>query len=125
MKIDEQNQSPEKLEELYQFGKSLKAEPQPPVSGSGRNFHRGWALIGHNVVLATLNHRIAPDERHDLFPAPIRIGKNVWIGANATVLPGVMIGDNAVIAAGAVVTKDVPANAVAAGVPARAIRKIE
>ena len=42
MKIDEQNQSPEKLEELYQFGKSLKAEPQPPVSGSGRNFHRGW-----------------------------------------------------------------------------------
>lgn len=57
-------------------------------------------LIGHNVVLATLNHGIAPGERHDLFPASIHIGKNVWIGANATVLPGVTIGDNAVIAAG-------------------------
>ena len=82
-------------------------------------------LIGHNVVLATLNHGISPDERHDLFPAPIHIGKNVWIGANATVLPGVTIGDNAVIAAGAVVTKDVPANVVVAGVPAKVIRKTE
>ena len=79
-------------------------------------------LIGHNVVLATLNHGIAPDERHDLFPAPIHIGRNVWIGANATVLPGVTIGDNAVIAAAAVVTKNVPANVVVAGVPAKVIR---
>lgn len=78
-------------------------------------------LIGHNVVLATLNHGISPDERHDLFPAPIHIGKNVWIGANATVLPGVTIGDNAVIAAGAVVTKDVPANVVVGGIPAKGI----
>lgn len=82
------------------------------------------ALIGHNVVLATLNHGLSPVERHDLFPAPIHIGKNVWIGANATVLSGVTIGDNAVIAAGAVVTKDIPANAVAAGVPAKVIRTI-
>lgn len=217
---DEQNQSPEKLEELYQFGKSLKAEPQPPVSMTLNEFlsafesgqpvradsdamrYSGWishqamklttelnssyhtpeeiqeifseltgkqvdktfgmfppfytdcgknitvgknvfinsgcrfqdqggisigdgTLIGHNVVLATLNHGISPDERHDLFPAPIHIGKNVWIGANATVLPGVTIGDNAVIAAAAVVTKDVPANVVAAGVPAKVIRKTE
>ena len=77
------------------------------------------------MVLATLNHGISPDERHDLFPAPIHIGKNVWIGANATVLPGVTIGDNAVIAAAAVVTKDVPANVVVAGVPAKVIRKTE
>ena len=82
------------------------------------------ALIGHNVVLATLNHGISPDERHDLFPAPIHIGKNVWIGANATVLPGVTIGDNAVIAAAAVVTKDVPANVVVGGIPAKVIRPI-
>ena len=217
---DEQNQSPEKMEELYQFGKSLKAEPQPPVSMTLNEFlsafesgqpvradsdamrYSGWishqamklttelnssyhtpeeiqeifseltgkqvdktfgmfppfytdcgkniavgknvfinsgcrfqdqggisigdgTLIGHNVVLATLNHGISPDERHDLFPAPIHIGKNVWIGANATVLPGVTIGDNAVIAAAAVVTKDVPANVVAAGVPAKVIRKTE
>ena len=82
------------------------------------------SLIGHNVVLATLNHGLSPDERHDLFPAPIHIGKNVWLGANVTVLPGVTIGDNDVIAAGAVVTKDVPADAVMAGVPAKEIRTI-
>lgn len=83
------------------------------------------ALIGHNVVLATLNHGLDPEERHDLFPAPIHIGKNVWIGANATVLSGVTIGENAVIAAGAVVTKDVPANTVVGGVPAKVIRRLE
>ena len=76
------------------------------------------------MVLATLNHGFAPEERHDLCPAPIRIGKNVWIGANAVVLPGVTVGDNAVIAAGAVVSRDVPANAVVGGVPARLLRMI-
>ena len=59
-----------------------------------------------------------------MFPAPIKIGCRVWIGAHATVLPGVTIGDNAVIAAGAVVTKDVPANAVVGGVPAKIIKII-
>ena len=82
------------------------------------------ALIGHNVVLATLNHGLKPEERHDLFPAPIHIGKNVWLGASVTVLGGVTIGDNAVIAAGAVVTRNVPANTVAAGVPARVVRTL-
>ena len=82
------------------------------------------ALIGHNAVLATLNHGIEPSERHDLFPAPINIGKNVWLGANVTVLGNVTIGDNAVIAAGAVVTRDIPANTVAAGVPARVVRTL-
>ncbi|MDR1658664.1 MAG: sugar O-acetyltransferase [Deltaproteobacteria bacterium] len=82
------------------------------------------ALIGHGVVLATLNHGLEFDQRHDLYPAPIVIGRNVWIGANATVLPGVTIGRNAVIAAGAVVTKDVPANTIVGGVPAKIIRTI-
>lgn len=82
-------------------------------------------LIGHNVVLATLNHGLAPDRRGHLYPAPIIIGKNVWIGANAMVLPGVTIGENAVIAAGAVVNKDVPENTIVGGVPARVIRSIE
>ena len=81
-------------------------------------------LIGHNAVFATLNHGLKPDKRQDLYPAPIHIGKNVWIGANVTVLPGVTIGDNAVIAAGAVVTKDVPENTIAGGVPAKEIKKI-
>lgn len=82
-------------------------------------------LIGHNVVLATLNHAMSPDNRSTMIPKPIHIGKNVWIGSNATVLPGVTIGDGAVIAAGAVVAKDVPENTVVGGVPAKTIRIIK
>ena len=81
-------------------------------------------LIGHNVVLATLNHAMPPERRSDMLPAPIHIGKRVWIGSNATVLPGVSFGDGAVVAAGAVVTKDVPANTVVGGVPAKVIHYI-
>lgn len=82
------------------------------------------SLIGHRAMLATLNHGFAPDDRGTLYPLPIIIGKNVWIGASSTILPGVTIGDNAVVAAGAVVTKDVPANSVVAGVPAKILRTI-
>ena len=81
-------------------------------------------LIGQQVVIATLNHDLAPDKRANMIPAPVKIGNNVWIGAHATILAGVTIGDNAVVAAGAVVTKDVPANAVVAGVPAKKIKEI-
>lgn len=80
--------------------------------------------IGHNVVFATLNHGLAPEERHTTYPAPIVLGKNVWIGSNATILQGVTIGDNVVIGAGAVVTRDLEANTVAAGVPAQFIKSI-
>lgn len=82
-------------------------------------------LLGHNVVLATLNHSFDPAHRRDLCPAPIHIGKNVWIGANATLLPGVTIGDGAIVAAGAVVSKDVPKNTVVGGVPAKIIKMIQ
>lgn len=82
------------------------------------------SLIGHNTVIATLNHDFDPASRGDLLPAPVVIGKNVWVGANVTILPGVTIGDNAVIAAGSVVTKDVPENVVVAGVPAKKIKNI-
>ena len=83
------------------------------------------ALIGHNVVLATLNHNMNPEKRGNLIPAPIYIGKNVWIGANATICPGVTIGDGAVVAAGAVVVTDIPANTVYGGVPAKLINTID
>lgn len=80
--------------------------------------------IGHNVVFATLNHGMAPEDRHTTYPAPIVLGKNVWVGSNATILSGVTIGDNAIVAAGAVVTKDVAADAIVGGVPAKFIRNI-
>lgn len=81
--------------------------------------------IGHNVVFATLNHELDPGRRKDTRPAPIVLGKNIWIGSSATILQGVTIGDNAVVAAGAVVVHDVPANTIVGGVPARLIRTID
>ena len=82
-------------------------------------------LIGHNVTLATLNHDERPEFRQNIYPKPIKIGDNVWIGSNATILQGVTIGDGAIIGANAVVTKDVPENMVVAGIPAKIIRKVE
>ncbi|WP_298584498.1 DapH/DapD/GlmU-related protein [uncultured Kocuria sp.] len=81
-------------------------------------------LIGHNTVLATLNHDLDPSRRADMHPAPIVIGRNVWIGSNATVLPGVTIGDDAVVAAASVVTRDVPERSVVVGSPARVVRSV-
>lgn len=81
--------------------------------------------IGHNVVFATLNHGQLPDDRATTYPAPIVLGRNVWVGSNATILQGVTIGDNAIVAAGAVVIHDVPADTIVGGVPARPIKKIE
>ncbi len=83
------------------------------------------SLIGHNVVLATINHDLNPANNRKNHYAPIKIGSHVWIGSNATVLSGVAIGDWSVVAAGAVVTKDVPAKVVVGGVPARIIKHIE
>ena len=85
----------------------------------------GGCQIGHNVVFATLNHGLAPEDRKTTYPAPIILGKNVWIGSNATILQDVSIGDNAIIGAGAVVTKNVEANTIVGGSPARFIKLIE
>lgn len=83
-------------------------------------------MIGPNVTLTTAGHPIDPAIRQQVaqFNIPITVGDNVWIGANVVVLPGVTIGENSVIGAGSVVTKDVPANAVAVGNPCRVLREI-
>ena len=82
-------------------------------------------LIGHNVVLATINHDLIPANNRKNHYKPIKIGAHVWIGANATILPGVSIGDWAVVAAGAVVTHDVAPKTVVGGVPAKKIKSID
>lgn len=82
------------------------------------------ALIGHNVALATINHDLNPAMNRKNHYAPIRIGAHAWIGSNAAILSGVSIGEWSVVAAGAVVTKDVPPLTVVGGVPARVIKTI-
>ncbi|MDI1321865.1 MAG: sugar O-acetyltransferase [Algoriphagus sp.] len=82
-------------------------------------------LIGPRVNLVTENHPLNPEDRRALITKPIVIKRNAWIGAGATILPGVTIGENAVVAAGSVVSKDVTANTVVGGVPAKFIKYIE
>ena len=83
-------------------------------------------LIGPDVCIYTAGHRLEPEGRTlDVYGMPITIGNDVWIGGNSTILPGVTIGDGAVVAAGAVVTKDVEPNTIVGGVPAKVIKKIE
>nr|WP_315189661.1 sugar O-acetyltransferase [uncultured Flavobacterium sp.] len=81
-------------------------------------------LIGPKVNFITENHPIDPRKRKNLDLKSIVIKKNVWIGANATILPGVTIGENSIVAAGAVVNKDVPSNVIVGGVPAKIIKSI-
>jgi len=81
-------------------------------------------LIAPKVSLLSEGHPLSPDKRHSLVPKPIHIKKNAWIGANATILHGVTIGENSVVAAGSVVSKDVPDNVVVGGTPAKIIKKI-
>ena len=149
----EMNNAYHSPEELVALMRKLTAQPDFPVFGlfppfytdCGKNIHFGknifvnsgcrfqdqggiWigdnTLIGHNAVLATLNHDPDPKKRANLIPSRIVIGRDVWLGANATVLPGVTIGDGAIVAAGAVVTKDVPPNTVVGGVPAKVMKTI-
>ncbi|MBQ8304788.1 MAG: sugar O-acetyltransferase [Blautia sp.] len=150
MRINTQYHEPEEMVELFSELTGREVDPSfrlfPPFyTDFGKNIVLGkdvfinagckfqdqggifiddGALIGHGVVLATLDHDLDPAKRQSLHPGPIHIGKNVWIGANAVICRGVTIGDNSVIAAGAVVVKDVPPDTVAGGVPVRVLKKI-
>ena len=106
------------------IGKNVFINMGCKFQDQGGIFIGDGALIGHNVVLATLNHAKSPKDRSSMIPAPIRIGKNVWIGSNATILADVTIGDGAIVAAGAVVARDVPENTIVGGVPAKIIRHL-
>lgn len=81
-------------------------------------------LFGMSVTIDTVGHPINPNMREYMYTDPVRIGDNVWIGANVVICPGVTIGDNSVIGAGSVVTRDIPANVVALGTPCRVLREI-
>ena len=86
-----------------------------------------YTMLGPNVVIATAGHPILPElrgHRQLQYNMPVHIGRNCWLGAGVIVMPGVTIGDNSVIGAGSVVTRDIPANVVAVGNPCRVLREI-
>lgn len=82
-------------------------------------------LIAPKVSLLSEGHPTSIGDRHSLIPKPILIKKNAWIGANATILPGVTIGENSVVAAGSIVSKDVPDNSIVGGIPAKFIKNVQ
>ncbi|KRL27781.1 galactoside O-acetyltransferase [Limosilactobacillus frumenti DSM 13145] len=107
------------------FGKNVFINSGVTFVDLGGIYLSDKVLIGPKANIISVNHPLDPTNRRNVELKPVYIHENAWIGANATVLPGVSIGRNAVVAAGAVVTKNVPANTVVAGVPARVIKKIK
>lgn len=138
----------ELLKEMFaEIGEDCYIEPPFHANWGGKHVHFGkcvyanfnftavddthiyvgdYTMIGPNVTLATAGHPILPELRKEAyqFNMPVHIGKNCWLGAGVIVLPGVTIGDNTVIGAGSVVTKDIPSNVVAVGNPCRVLREI-
>ena len=149
-KINNEFHTPDEIQELFakltnsELNETLNVIP-PFNTDFGKNIHIGQrvfinsgckmqdqggiyigddVLIGHNACLLTLNHEMDPENRADMHPKPIHIEDKVWLGSNVTVLPGVTIGEGAIVAAGAVVTKDVESNTIVGGVPAKIIKRI-
>jgi galactoside O-acetyltransferase len=108
------------------FGRGIYCNFNLTLVDDAEIFVGDYCMIAPNVVIATSGHPVLPvlREHHYVFNLPVRIGRNVWIGSGAQILPGVTIGDNSVIGAGSVVTNDVPANVVVLGVPCRVAREI-
>ncbi len=108
------------------FGNSVYANFNLTLVDDTHIYVGDYTMIGPNVTIATAGHPILPELREKAyqFNQPVHIGRNCWLGAGVVVLPGVTIGDNSVIGAGSIVTKDIPANVVAVGNPCRILREI-
>ncbi len=108
------------------FGKGVYANFGLTLVDDDHIYVGDHTMFGPNVIISTGGHPVLPELREQgyQFNAPVHIGRNCWIGAGAILLPGVTIGDNTVIGAGSVVTKDIPANVVAVGNPCRVLREI-
>ena len=113
------------------FGKNIRVGRDVFINHGCEFMDRGGitledkVLIGPKVNLVTINHPVEPSQRRSTFCAPILIKRNAWIGVGASVMPGVTVGENAIVAANAVVTKDVPANSIVGGIPAALIRNFD
>lgn len=107
------------------FGKDIFINQNVTFVDLGGIAIEDQVLIGPGSRLITVNHLISPKKRRGIKVAPIYIKKNAWIGANVTILPGVTIGENAIVAADSTVTKDVPDNVIVVGSPAKVVRRIE
>ena len=108
------------------MGKNVYANFNLTLVDDGEIYIGDYTMIGPNVTIATAGHPVLPELRQEAyqFSIPVHIGKNVWIGAGVIILPGVTVGDNTVIGAGSVVTKDIPSDVVAVGNPCRVLRPI-
>lgn len=108
------------------FGKNIYANFNLTLMDDTHIYVGDATMFGPNVTIATAGHPILPELREQAYQynMPVRIGKNCWLGAGVIVMPGVTIGDNTVIGAGSIVTKDIPANVVAVGNPCRVMREI-
>ncbi|MBO0422244.1 acetyltransferase [Enterococcus plantarum] len=107
------------------FGKDIFINQNVTFVDLGGIMIEDQVLIGPGSRLITVNHLISPKNRRGIKVEPIRIKKNAWLGTNVTVLPGVTVGENSIVAADSTVTKDVPDNVIVVGSPAKVIRKIE
>ncbi|MBE5039925.1 sugar O-acetyltransferase [Oscillospiraceae bacterium DSM 107454] len=136
------------LQEMFaQIGEGCYIEPPFHANWGGRHVHFGkyvyanfnltlvddthiyvgdYTMFGPGVIIASAGHPVLPELREKIYQynMPVHIGKNCWLGAGVIVLPGITIGDNTVVGAGSVVTKDLPANTVAVGNPCRVLRPI-
>ncbi len=136
------------LKEMFaELGEGCYIEPPLRANWGGKHCHFGkyvyanfnltlvddthiyvgeYTMLGPNVTIATAGHPILPElrEKNYQYNAPVHIGKNCWLGAGVVVLPGVTIGDNVVVGAGSIVTKDLPSNVVAVGNPCKVLRPV-